>query len=108
MHIQIDASGDRILTSLTEPGDFTAFDVHLIEGAPEALHTTLAALGRVDDNAEHVWVEPVLVIEVAGAHANDDRWREKFEAMVIYAQSKGWVDGSGAIRAHVERLPSAA
>ena len=41
----------------------------------------------------------------AGEHGRpaDPDWTQAFVGMIGYAEKSGWVDDSGAIRAHIER-----
>jgi hypothetical protein len=60
----------------------------------------VAGLGRFD--GEHVFVRPDALRALAGALAQDDTWATKLDGMVSYAEKHGWVDGDGAIRAHID------
>ena len=51
--------------------------------------------------ASHSWVDPADLTALAG-RAGDPDWRQKLAGMVSYAESKGWLDEKGRIRAHVE------
>jgi hypothetical protein len=42
-----------------------------------------------------------VITDLAG-RAEDGAWQERLADMVAYASSRGWVDGRGAVRAHVE------
>lgn len=55
-------------------------------------------LGRLD--GDHVWVREAWFR--AQAAAADGDWIKSFDAMRDYARSKGWIDGTGAIRVHIE------
>ncbi|MCP5026686.1 MAG: hypothetical protein GY929_10425 [Actinomycetia bacterium] len=88
------------ITTLVEPADCTRFHVEVI-GSEDDLALTLGDVGRVDD--ENVWVSPGAVRRLAQGQV-DDNWEGEFAGMVGYATSKGWVDDSGAIRAHIERV----
>lgn len=55
-------------------------------------------LGRIE--GDHIWVNDQWFL--AQPPAMDATWRQAFEAMKNYARSKGWVDGSGAVRVHIE------
>lgn len=52
---------------------------------------------------EHLWISREEVARLVGDLAADPDWQVSFEKMFIFAQSKGWVDGLGRIRAHVEQ-----
>lgn len=55
--------------------------------------------------AEHAFIDPEALRHLAGAQAHDAGWRESFDGMVSYAESKGWVGADGTLRAHVEVEP---
>lgn len=99
----IDTSTQPPAITLEEPDVFTAFSV-VIDGQTDQVveHGALERLGAVADEG-HVFVEQERVLSLAGERATDTAWREQLDGMIGYAQSKGWVDDAGRIRAHVER-----
>lgn len=97
MFVRVDTTAGT--TTLVEAADCTRFHVELV-GSDDALASTLGDVGRVD--GENVWVSPGAVRRLASGQV-DDNWEGEFAGMVGYATSKGWIDGSGAIRAHIER-----
>lgn len=86
---------------LDDPDNFRDFKI-VAETAKDQLEDIGQALtdsgaGLVDET--HAWVsEAWLRANKSGASA----WDEGFAKMCAYAKSKGWVDESGRIRAHVE------
>ncbi|BDD96306.1 MULTISPECIES: hypothetical protein [Mycobacteriaceae] len=56
---------------------------------------------RVDEDSEHVWIDPARIVAAASAAGVPDSWTGDFERMCGYAQTKGWLDERGWIRAHV-------
>jgi hypothetical protein len=55
-------------------------------------------------DADHVWVDVEWLRRNATAQVTDPTFGERFEAMIAYAASKGWLDESGRrVRAHIER-----
>ena len=83
MQIKIRVSGlDNTEVALAEPDVFTAFDA-------------------VVEVPAHLWVLPEVLLSLAGPRADDREWRDKYDAMVAFATSKGWTDEQGRIRAHV-------
>jgi hypothetical protein len=60
--------------------------------------TALADLGTVDD--EHAFLSPDSVRALADGTSDD--WRARFDNMIDFARSKGWTDGDGRVRAHLE------
>lgn len=69
-----------------------------------ALHdpTDFKGLKVTARRAEHLWVTREEFVRLAGAHAEDPAWKESLEKMFEFAQSRGWVNEEGAVRAHVE------
>jgi hypothetical protein len=96
MIIAIDASG---AVSLKEATDFKGFKVTTPNTDGAFLTKALSSAGRYDGS--HAWIAQSWLIEQGKAHG--DAWREEFDVMAAYAQSKGWID-NGAIRAHVEKV----
>jgi hypothetical protein len=82
MYVHVDASQIPPVVEVRDPDQFTSFSV-------------------VVSTPAHVWLEPEAVARLAG-RTGDEAWQEEFAAMAAYARSKGWVDGSGRLRAHVE------
>jgi hypothetical protein len=55
-------------------------------------------------DADHVWIDVARLREQAIAQADDATYSERFDAMIAYAQRKGWLDADGTrVRAHIER-----
>lgn len=84
--------------ALDDADNFRAFAV-VVTGEPD-LSSALAGLGVVD--GDHVFFDAEAVKRLAGERATDD-WGANFDKMVEFARSKGWVDGAGRVRAHIER-----
>ena len=85
--------------SLTEATDFKGFKVTTPNTDSAFLTTALTAAGSYDGS--HAWISQGWLIEQGKAHGA--AWREGFDKMAAYAQSKGWIE-NGAIRAHVEKV----
>jgi hypothetical protein len=102
MIIHVDASSAPPRITLLQPDDFQGFKVVVAPGAdPEVETAAFARLGRAE-GADHVFVAPDAVAELAGDAADPD-WTAGFAGMTGYAASKGWTDDDGRVRAHVER-----
>lgn len=82
MYIELDLSAVPPTAELRDPDDFKRFEV-------------------VAAQPEHVFVGIDELRRMAGERAEDQEWQDGFEAMLAYAESKGWVQ-DGAVRAHVE------
>jgi hypothetical protein len=81
--------------ALADPDDFQAFSVEAAPGAD------LSTLGRADGET-HVFIAPAALRGLPGARPDDAAWAASLDAMLAYAQSKGWTDEAGHVRAHVE------
>lgn len=58
-----------------------------------------------DDDGQHVWLDVAAArsIGVAGAGADDVDYGTRFDAMIAYAASKGWLDDASIrVRAHIQ------
>jgi len=104
MQISIMTKDGAAAVELLDADNFREFAVI----APQDIDagTLTDALGRVGraEGDEHVFVDRAKLLELAGPSAHAAEWLESFEGMVAYADSKGWVDADGAIRAHIERV----
>lgn len=97
---------DRV--SLSEPDDLGAFSV-VASGTDREVAAALSAAGDGGgaDTEGHVAVRIDSVRRLAAGQV-DAEWDQRFEGMLAYATSKGWItpDG-GAILAHIQRDPAA-
>ena len=107
MFINIDLSSPPAAPQLRDPDNFTEFKVVVAnaDDLRDAVWSAAARVGRVGD-AEHVFVDVGILARLAGARADDQTWRAGLAAMVKFAEGQGWVDGAGAVRAHVELEPA--
>ena len=98
MIVRIDPAGVR----LDEPDECGRFHVQVAEGVTDLAGALAAAdVGTLADD-EHAWVRVDAVRRLAEGRVPDD-WPSRFDGMLRYAASKGWLDGEGsAIRAHLE------
>lgn len=94
MIIAIDPKGN---VALNEATDFKGFKVTTPNNDETFMTRALAAAGRYDGT--HAWISQDWVIAQGAGHG--PAWRDGFDKMAAYAQSKGWIE-NGAIRAHVE------
>lgn len=85
--------------TLREPSVFNHLDVLVDPQSPERLEQTIARIGR-RDGADHVRLQPS-VLRFLSSHAGSAEWEAKFDAMIGYAASKGWLDEQGRVRAHL-------
>ncbi|AXB42263.1 hypothetical protein [Amycolatopsis albispora] len=91
---------------LAEPDDCTRFHVEVSANLGEDRLRGLLAehgLGRLDDGGDHIYVATDALRARADGRTEDD-WTTRFDGMLSYAASKGWLDESGThVRAHIER-----
>ncbi len=87
MIIEIDLRSVPPALALREPDDFSAFSVR--------------ALGQ------HAFVDREILLALAGDRVGDAGWVAQLDAMLGYAESRGWVDAAGATRAHIEYVGEA-
>lgn len=97
MIVAVSAEGK---VTLQELDDFRRF--HLVPAAraqDAGLDGALHSVGARRDG-DHALI-PQEWLRAQGADRGGE-WRDGFDAMVKYAGSKGWVDLTGAVRAHIE------
>lgn len=82
MYMEIDLGTMPPAVHLREPDDFTKLHVRML-------------------TTEHTFVEPEILAELSG-RGEDAEWRAQLGNMLAYATSKGWSDGAGRARAHLE------
>ncbi|MBW0103615.1 hypothetical protein [Pseudonocardia sp. KRD291] len=87
----------------------TLTDLHVVTAIddPAALEEAVctARLGRTEPGETgHVFVDIERLRSLARTGAVRDDWDDRFDAMIAYAERKGWLDDTGnAARAHVDR-----
>ena len=94
--------GTNGVVDLADPTTFTAFHVSGDRDAAIAHRDDLrrAGIDLADDSA-HAWVEVDLLRRLAG-RAVDEAWEASLTGMVQFAESKGWTDEQGRLRAHCD------
>ena len=103
MYVRVDITPQPPVVTLEEPDDCTRF--HLaVAGGPDLARVfgalVDAAAGRLE--ADHALVTIDAVRRMARGRVGDD-WDSRFDGMLGYARSKGWIDETGnAIQAHIE------
>lgn len=103
MELRVDLDSGPAGVILAEPDVFDRLAVVVEgEGSRADLARSTARVGALDDHGEHLFIGRGELRALAGERAVSPSWLEGFEAMVAYAESKGWVDGEGRVRAHVE------
>jgi len=91
MFINIPSAGPA---TLEDADNFKAFKV--ISAAAPA--SAFAPIGRLD--GDHVWVDTAWL--KANGRPDDSDWLSGLDKMLNYAKGAGWLDETGAVRAHIE------
>lgn len=85
---------------ILEAADLKRLDVQAPDG--DLATSDLGSLGRLDPGGDHVWLISDRLKSAADPGDEDPGWGERFDGMVAYAQSRGWVVGN-ELRAHIVR-----
>jgi hypothetical protein len=85
---------------ILEPTDLKRLDAQVPEG--DLATADLGSLGRLDPDGDHVWLVSERLKTAADPGDADPGWGERFDSMLTYAQSKGWVVGN-EVRVHLVR-----
>ena len=103
MFVQVDLATAPPTVSLEEPDDCKRFHLAVVGGRDAAMvfgALVDAAAGRLE--GDHAWITVDAVRRMAAGRVGPD-WAADFDGMLAFAQSKGWIDPTGAaIQAHVE------
>ncbi len=86
---------------IEDPADTKSFKV-VAEVADERMaRSAIEAVGRWEDR-DTAWIAVAAVRELAATEVSSD-WEGEFEAMLDFAQAKGWLDEDRSeIQAHIE------
>lgn len=84
---------------LEEPDDCTRFHLVGRDVGPDEVAGALSGFGEVE--GEHAWIEPDTLRTLAEGRVPAD-WDDRFDGMIAYAATKGWVDDEGRLQAHIE------
>lgn len=99
MHLELNlATGRR---RLTEPDDFKRFHIE----ADGDRHDVLRVLGSEArlGPTHHLWWSIEAVRRLAPAD-RERAWDERFDAMMAWAATQGWIDEAGThVQVHIER-----
>lgn len=91
----------RIMASeppvLEDAANFRAFKVVCTSPRGDC-KSAFAEAGRLD--GDHLWVDPDWI---RANGPSGEPWAAGLAKMIAYADSAGWVDDRGAIRAHIEQ-----
>jgi hypothetical protein len=100
MVIDVDLLAAPATVRLVEPEDFRAFKI-VARGPAKELGSAIERFGRLTGEG-HVLVDVTALPALAGERGRDRDWLASLDAMVDYARARGWTDGGGAIRGHVQ------
>jgi hypothetical protein len=103
MFVRVDVGPHPPVVTLEEPDDCTKFHLSVVGGRDLArVFGALvdAAAGRLE--GDHAYITIDAVRRMAAGRVGDD-WNDRFDGMLDYARSKGWIDDTGnTIQAHIE------
>ena len=86
--------------TLKDAGNFREFHV-AINGDVAAAVDAFGGRATASERDNHLWIDIALVRELADNV--DAEWEAQFEAMLAYANSKGWIDESAdRVEAHIQ------
>ena len=85
---------------LEDAGEFGSLHIEPTDPERGISADELAGLGR-PSGGQHVFVDPNTLRALAGIQASDESWSAGFEAMIAYAESRGWLSPAGEIRVHI-------
>jgi hypothetical protein len=89
--------------ALEAADDTNSFSVQAADGDLDELLRS-HSWGRFDGTA--AWISVEALRKAAAGHVPDD-WPARFDAMLTFAESKGWLSDDGsAVRGHVEPRPA--
>lgn len=91
----------RDVVSIDDVDNVRAFEVETdLASATVDAKLRESGLGYVAGG--YAWITATTLADMAGVLSTDPSWRQGFDEMVAFAQSKGWWDESSqAIRAHL-------
>ena len=99
MRIVVDRTPGEPRIRLEAAGEFGSLHIESAEPEHGISAGDLASLGR--PSGEHVFVDPNTIRALAGTQAADDSWSAGFDAMIEYAERRGWLSPAGEIRVHI-------
>jgi hypothetical protein len=88
--------------SVEQADDLGRFHVAAPTGADVDAALRSAGFGSLDVTGQ-AWIDVATLRGAARAMVDDDTWPERFDQMLAYAASRGWLDAAGtSIGAHIE------
>ena len=87
--------------TLEDAGNFREFHV-AVDGDVAAAVAAFGGRASASERENHLWIDIAFVQELAG-DAADAEWQTQFDAMLAYANSKGWIDEpANRVEAHIQ------
>ena len=88
--------------TLEQAEDFRAFRIEVQDDVSgDALRRALNGVAALEGES-HAWVSEAALRTFPAVRDNAE-WQKKLDGMIAFARTRGWVNESGAIRAHIER-----
>jgi hypothetical protein len=103
MIVKVHAPG---MVSIAEPHRLDSLHVEVPVGTDAvtlASPSALGQLGFVAANGTYAWLDREALREAVAPVDRSADWETSFNGMIVFAESKGWVDDMGRLRAHIER-----
>ncbi|BAH51418.1 hypothetical protein [Rhodococcus opacus] len=100
MRIVVDNVPGEPQIRLEDAGEFGSLHIETADPWHVVSPEHLSALGR-PSGAYQVFVDPDTIRALAGERASDESWSAGFEAMIDYADRRGWLSPAGEIRVHI-------
>ena len=91
----------KLRLTLEEPDDCTRFHLRAEGIGPADAEEALARDSIGSLAGDDAFVSPDVLRRLAAGRTGS-KWDERFDAMVAYARSKGWVSETGEIQAHCD------
>ena len=87
--------------TLEDANNFREFHV-AIDGDVDAAVAAFDGRAAASERDNHLWIDIAFVRDLAG-DAADAEWQTQFDAMLAYANSKGWIDEpANRVEAHIQ------
>ncbi|MFD7006245.1 MULTISPECIES: hypothetical protein [Rhodococcus] len=100
MRIVVDEISGKPQFRLEDADEFGSLHIEPADPKCRIWADRLSALGR-PSGAQQVFVDPDTIRGLAGEKALDPSWSTRFEAMIEFADRRGWISPAGEIRVHI-------
>jgi hypothetical protein len=95
------AKSGKLKATLEEPDDCTRFHLRAQGVGPVDAGAALENEDIGTLTGDDAYLRPDAIRRLAAGRTGS-KWDDRFESMVAYARSKGWVSENGAIQAHCD------